>query len=333
MQHFTSLEPLHLQGAWVTIGAFDGVHRGHQALLRDFVAEARAHRAPAVVVTFFPHPAEVLGNRPNPFYLSTPEEKAARIARLGVDVLVTHPFNRQIAQRSAREFMEDLHAHLGLRRLWVGYDFALGRNREGDIPTLRRLGKALGYTLHVVAAYRLDGEVVSSTRIRKALARGEVEVAARLLGRPYAVPGEVVQGDGRGRHLGFPTANLAVWPRRMMPAAGVYACWAETPAGVYPAVINLGVRPTFERRPAAPRLEAHLLDFSGDLYGQTVTVHFMRRLRSEQRFPSAEALAAQIARDVAAAREALRAMPWPPGEAVPADAPMAALSDGDAIRK
>lgn len=306
MQHFTSLEPLRLQGAWVTIGAFDGVHRGHQALLRDFVAEARAHNAPAVVVTFYPHPAEVLGNRRNPFYLSTPEEKAALIARLGVDVLVTHPFNREVAQRSARDFMEDLHAHLGLRRLWVGYDFALGRHREGDIPTLRRLGEALGYTLHVVEAYRQDGMVVSSTRIRQALAAGDVALAARLLGRPYAVPGKVTRGDGRGRQLGFPTANLAVWPKRMMPAAGVYACQAEAAGEVYPAVVNLGVRPTFERRAVAPRLEAHLLDFSGDLYGQTLTLHFIARLRPEQRFPSAEALAAQIARDVAAAREALQ---------------------------
>ncbi len=306
MQHFTSLEPLRLQGAWVTIGAFDGVHRGHQALLRDFVAEARAHNAPAVVVTFYPHPAEVLGNRRNPFYLSTPEEKAALIARLGVDVLVTHPFNREVAQRSARDFMEDLHAHLGLRRLWVGYDFALGRHREGDIPTLRRLGEALGYTLHVVEAYRQDGMVVSSTRIRQALSAGDVALAARLLGRPYAVPGKVTRGDGRGRQLGFPTANLAVWPKRMMPAAGVYACQAEAGGEVYPAVVNLGVRPTFEQRPVAPRLEAHLLDFSGDLYGQTLTLHFIARLRPEQRFPSAEALAAQIARDVAAAREALQ---------------------------
>ncbi len=317
MQHFTSLEPLHLSGAWVTIGAFDGVHRGHQALLRAFVTEAHAHAAPAVVVTFYPHPAEVLGNRPNPFYLSTPEEKAALIAGLGADVLITHPFNRQVARRRARDFMEDLQAHLGLRRLWVGYDFALGRNREGDIPALRRLGEALGYTLHVVEAYRLDGEVVSSSRIRKALAQGEVALAGRLLGRPYAVPGEVVPGDGRGRLLGFPTANLAVWPRRMMPAAGVYACWAETAAGTHPAVVNLGVRPTFEPHPAAPRLEAHLLDFSGDLYGQTLTLHFIARLRPEQRFPSAEALAAQIARDVAAARETLRRSrpPTPANEA------------------
>jgi len=309
MQHVNALEPLHLQGAWVTIGVFDGVHRGHQALLRDFVAEARQHGAPAVVVTFYPHPAEVLGNHRAPFYLTTPEEKAAYIAALGVDVLVTHPFNREIAQRSARAFMEDLHAHLGLRRLWVGYDFALGRNREGDIPALRALGKVLGYTVHVVEPYRLDGDVVSSTRIRQALAAGDVALAARLLGRRYIVPGEVVRGDGRGRQIGFPTANLAVWPKRMVPATGVYACYADVDGHKYPAVVNIGVRPTFEQQPAAPRLEAHLLDFHGDLYGKTLPVEFVARLREERRFPSPEALAAQIQRDIAAARAVLAPSP------------------------
>ena len=312
MQHVHSLEPLHLQGAWVTIGSFDGVHRGHQALLRDFIAEARQHHAPAVVVTFYPHPAEVLGNRRSPFYLSPPEEKAERIAALGADVLVTHPFNRQIAQRSAREFMEALRAHLGLRRLWVGYDFALGRNREGDIPALKRLGEAMGYTVHVVQAYRLHGEVVSSTRIRQALAAGEVDRAAAMLGRHYAVPGKVVRGEGRGRQLGFPTANLAVWPKRMMPAAGVYACFAEVGGEAYPAVVNIGVRPTFENQPVAPRLEAHLLRFSGDLYGQEIVVTFLARLREERRFPSPEALVEQIRRDIAAAEAVFAA---PPAEA------------------
>ena len=307
MEHYTTLASLLLPRAWVTIGSFDGVHRGHQQLLRDFVAEARRYHAPAVVVTFYPHPVEVLGHRRDPFYLSTPEEKAALIAALGADVLITHPFDREVAQRSASDFMADLSAHLGLKRLWVGYDFALGRNREGDIPTLRRLGERLGYTVHVVEAYRLDGEIVSSSRIRRALAEGDVTLAARMLGRHYAVPGEVVRGDGRGRTIGFPTANLAVWPKRMLPAAGVYACFAEVEDdGRYAAVANIGVRPTFERQPVAPRVEAHLLDFRGDLYGRRLRLHFVARLRPERRFPSPQALAEQIARDIAAARRLLR---------------------------
>ncbi len=305
MQHYTSLAPLHLRNTWVTIGVFDGVHVGHQALLRDFVAEAHQHDAQAVVVTFYPHPAEVLGSVEVPFYLTSPEEKAARIAALGVDVLVTHPFDREVAQRSAYDFMADLHAHLGLRRLWVGYDFALGRHREGDIPTLRRLGQRLGYSLHVVEAYVLDGEVVSSTRIRQALYAGDVAGAARLLGRWYDVQGEVVRGDGRGRTLGFPTANLAVWPKRLIPKAGVYACYAEVAGRVHPAVVNIGTRPTFASQAAPPRIEAHLLDFSGELYGQKLTLQFVARLRDERRFPSPEALAAQINRDIEVAREHL----------------------------
>ncbi len=309
MQHVYTLTSLHLRGAWVTIGVFDGVHRGHQALLRDFVAEAHAHAAPAVVVTFYPHPAEVLSNRRAPFYLTSPEEKARLIAALGVDVLLTHPFDEEVARQPAQVFMQALKAHLGLRRLWVGYDFALGRGREGDIPTLRRLGETLGYTVHVVEAYRLDGEVVSSTRVRQALAAGQVRQAARLLGRLYDLPGQVVPGEGRGRRLGFPTANLATWPKRMVPASGVYACYADLAEGTFPAVVNIGVRPTFEQGEAVPRIEAHLLDFSGDLYGRRLTLRFVARLRAERRFPSAEALAAQIARDVAQARTVLAAEP------------------------
>ena len=306
MRHYTTLASLNLPRAWVTIGSFDGVHRGHQQLLQNFVAEALHHNAPAVVVTFYPHPAEVLGNRRRPFYLSTPEEKAALIAALDIDILVTYPFNHQVARRRAVDFMTDLSAHLGLKRLWVGYDFALGRNREGDIPTLRRLGERLGYTVHVIEAYRLNGEIVSSSRIRQALAEGDVQLATRMLGRQYAVPGEVVRGDGRGRVLGFPTANLAVWPKRMLPAAGVYACFAEIENTTrYPAVVNIGVRPTFEQQPVAPRVEAHLLDFGGDLYGRRLILYFVARLRPERRFPSPQALASQIARDIAAARRVL----------------------------
>ncbi len=304
MEHVYDLSPLRLKGAWVTIGSFDGVHLGHQRLLSEFVAEAREADAPAVVITFYPHPAEVLGKVHEPFYLSTPEEKAALMAELGVDVVVTHPFNRDVARLSAEEFMERLRRHLGLRRLWVGYDFALGRNREGDIPTLRQIGERMGYTLVVFPPYAVEGEIVSSSRIRRALADGDVEKAARLLGRLYAVPGEVVRGDGRGRGLGFPTANLAVWEKRMVPASGVYAAFARAGDKVYPAVVNIGVRPTFEER-AAPRIEAHLIGYSGNLYGEKLALEFVKRLRAERKFPSAEALRAQIERDVAQAKEIL----------------------------
>ena len=310
MEHYRSLKGVRLQGAWLTIGAFDGVHLGHRALVEPFVAAAHAAGAPAVALTFFPHPSVVLQQQRTPFYLSTPDEKAELLGALGVDVVITHPFNRRVAAMSARAFVGELKAHLGLRMLWVGYDFALGRNREGDIPTLRRLGREMGFEVHVVEALRIDGEIVSSSRIRALLAAGEVEAANRLLGRPYRVSGRVVRGDGRGRSLGFPTANLRIWARRMVPAPGVYVARAHLEDGsTFGAVVNIGVRPTFEVRPKAPRVEAHLLGFSGDLYGRCLTLEFWQRLRGERRFPSPEALAAQIRRDVARAQEVLAHVP------------------------
>lgn len=307
MQHVRQLTGVRLRHAWVTIGAFDGLHLGHQALLRAFVQAAHAAGAPAVALTFYPHPSVVLGNSRDPFYLMSPGEKAAFMEQLGVDVLITHPFNRQVAAIPARDFLERLKAQLGLRCLWVGYDFALGRNREGDIPTLRRLGQEMGFTLRVMDPVVVDGEVVSSTRIRRLLAAGAVEQAARLLGRPYAVPGRVRRGDGRGRRIGIPTANLQVWSRRMVPAAGVYVARAHLADGrTFGAAVNIGVRPTFEIRPVPPRVEAHLLGFTGDLYGQPLILEFLHRLREERRFPSVEALVAQIRADILAAEEWLR---------------------------
>ncbi len=307
MQHVRQLTGLHLRGAWVTIGAFDGIHLGHQALLRAFVQAAHTAGAPAVALTFYPHPSVVLRGSRDPFYLMAPGEKAAFMAALGVDVLITHPFNREVAAIPARAFLQGLRKHLGMRCLWVGYDFALGRNREGDIPTLRRLGREMGFTVRVTEPVMVDGEVVSSTRIRRLLAQGAVERAARLLGRPYAVPGRVRRGDGRGRRIGVPTANLQVWSRRMVPAAGVYVARAHLADGSrYGAAVNIGVRPTFEVRPVAPRVEAHLLGFAGDLYGQALTLEFLHRLRDERRFPSVEALVAQIQADIHAAEEWLR---------------------------
>ena len=306
MQHYRSLDGVHLQGAWLTIGAFDGVHVGHQAIIEPFVAQAHAAGAPAVVLTFFPHPEVVLQRRRRPFYLSTPEEKADLLGSLGVDVVITHRFNRRVAALSARAFMERLKAHLDLRMLWVGYDFALGRNREGDIPTLKRLGEELGYRVHVVEAVTLKGEVISSSHIRALLSAGRVEEAARLLGRPYQVAGRVVPGDGRGRALGFPTANLKIWRRRMVPGPGVYVAQAQLADGrTWGAVVNVGTRPTFEIQPKPPRVEAHLLGFHGDLYGQCLTLSFLHRLREERRFPSPEDLAAQIRQDLRRAEEML----------------------------
>jgi riboflavin kinase/FMN adenylyltransferase len=238
-------------------------------------------------------------------YLTNPDEKAALLAQAGIDLVVTLRFNPELAALTAREFMLLLKQHLGVVHLQVGSDFALGRGRQGDIPTLRALGEELGYALAVTEPVRAGSEVISSSRIRTALVEGDLGLATQLLGRPYKVSGEVIHGDGRGRDLGIPTANLDVWAEQIIPRSGVYACRAQTQTGSYLALTNIGVRPTFHSEPVAPRVESMLLDFSGDLYGQPIDIYFISRLRDEQRFASVEALINQIQIDIQHARDTL----------------------------
>jgi riboflavin kinase/FMN adenylyltransferase len=306
MQIFWSLEDLHLQDVWLTIGSFDGVHRGHQAIVRRLTAGAKAASAPAVVLTFHPHPAVVLRDRHGPYYLTSPQERAELLGELGVDVVVIHPFNHEVANLTAREFVSRLHTHLGLKRLVVGHDFALGHNREGDLPTLERLGGEFGYQLEVIGPISFSDQEVSSSQIRSALLQGDVEQAAVLLGRAFEVSGLVVHGDGRGKQIGIPTANLDVWPERLLPKSGVYACLARVGGREVQAVTNVGVRPTFTAAPA-PLVETHLLDYEANLYQEEISLSFIARLRDEQRFSGVPALVAQIQKDIHCAREILGA--------------------------
>jgi riboflavin kinase/FMN adenylyltransferase len=308
MQPVTSLEDLRLtQPTCLTIGAFDGVHRGHQALIGTMVAQAHATGHSAVVVTFFPHPSVVLRGRRPSFYLSTPEDKVEHLRALGVDAVVTHPFSREVAAIPAAEFVERLVTYAHLAELWCGEDFALGRNREGDVEFLRAAGIRKGFSVHVVPPVLIDGEVISSTRIRQTLRDGAVEQAARYLGRPFRLAGQVIQGAQRGRKLGIPTANLSIWDEYAVPAVGVYACraWIPGESQFHEAVVNIGFRPTFEGGEARPVVEAHLLDYSGDLYGSRLTLEFIERLRPEMKFPGVDALVAQIHRDIDQARHIL----------------------------
>jgi riboflavin kinase/FMN adenylyltransferase len=304
MQIHWSLQDLHLQDVWLTIGSFDGVHRGHQAIVQKLTAGAHTAGAPAVVITFHPHPAVVLRGKQGPYYLTSPEERAALLGELGVDIVVIHPFNHEVANLSAREFVSRLHTHLGLKRLCVGHDFALGHNREGNLLTLESLGEEFGYQLEVISPISFSDQEVSSSQIRSSLMQGDVEQAALLLGRPYEVNGPVVHGDGRGKQLGIPTANLDVWPERLLPKAGVYACLAKVGERELHAVANVGVRPTFTAAPA-PVVEAHLLDFKADVYQQEISLSFIARLRDEQRFSGIPALVAQIQQDIQCTREIL----------------------------
>jgi riboflavin kinase/FMN adenylyltransferase len=258
-----------------------------------------------VVLTFYPHPSEVLKKRQDSFYLTTPEERAALLGQLGVDVVITHPFNLDVAALSAREFMVYLQEHLQMSRLMIGYDFALGRGREGNVNRLQALGQELGYQVELFEAFRLGEQVISSSGVRAALAEGAVETASKLLGRLYRVSGVVVPGDGRGRTIGIPTANLEVWSQRVIPRAGVYVCRAFLNGKGFGAVTNIGVRPTFEPQTVNLRVETHLLDFEGDLYGREIQLDFLARLRDEQRFPNIEALVEQIHKDIRRSREIL----------------------------
>jgi riboflavin kinase/FMN adenylyltransferase len=302
MQHLYALNSLNLKNTWLAIGSFDGVHRGHQEIVRRLSSGAHAEGAQSVVLTFHPHPKIVLGKRKDFFYLTSPEERAAILGEYGIDLVITYPFDLQVAGTSARDFVEKIHTHLGFNRLWVGPDFALGRKREGDIPALRKLGSEFGFFLEAIAPVKISEIQISSSQIRTLLSEGKVEQAIDLLNRPYSLSGVVVPGDGRGRTIGIPTANLHVWEEKLLPGAGVYVCQALVNNRYHGAVTNIGVRPTFDHRTLILQVEAHLLDFSEDLYGQEIKLEFLHRLRDEHRFPDPQALVNQINQDIAQAR-------------------------------
>jgi riboflavin kinase/FMN adenylyltransferase len=300
----------------LTIGNFDGVHIGHRAILRTVTDRARAVDGEAVVYTFDPHPRKVLQGERAPGLLTTTEQKLELLAAAQIDLVVLEPFTPAFAQTSPERFVREcIHGRMSPREVYVGYDFHFGRDREGSMRTLTELGPRLGFAVTIIPEVTIGSRDVSSTRIRERLAAGEVEEAALLLGRPYAIRGRVVEGDRRGRTLGFPTANVAP-ETEVLPGHGVYAGRVRLlddpqpgtdgpPRGArFGAVTNVGRRPTF--KDDDPSLaEAHLLDFAGDLYGRRIEVGFESRLREEQRFPGPDALREQISRDADEARRRL----------------------------
>ena len=302
MRHFQSLEGVQLQDTWLTIGTFDGVHRGHQEIVRSLVSNAHADGSEAVVLTFYPHPAVVIGKRQNPSYLTTPEERAALLGDLGVDVVITFPFTQPISNLSAQEFITILKSHLDMKHLIVGPDFALGHNRIGNIEYLGEAGKKLGYSVSAITPYEVDGQIVSSSKIREALREGEIELVNILLGRPYFIRGQVVPGDGRGHTIGIPTANLSLWPERALLKSGVYATQCIINDRTYGAVTNIGVRPTFATQHEHLQVEAHLLSFDDQIYGLEVQLDFISHLRDEQKFSGIDALVSQIQQDILQAK-------------------------------
>jgi len=292
----------------VAVGNFDGVHRGHRALVAAAISRARAEGGAAVVLTFDPHPARVLRPLEAPAALTTLAQKEELVAGLGIDRLAVLPFDARLAGLAPAAFAREVLAEaLAARHVVVGESFRFGRGRLGDARSLEALGASLGFGVEVVPPVLHRGLPISSSRVREALVRGEVSEALELLGRPHFVDGTVVRGDGRGRTLGIPTANLAP-DEQILPARGVYAARCRVASGTWqPAVVNVGERPTFGG--GRVTLEAHLLDFGGDLYDTRVRLAFQERLRGEERFESAGALVARIQQDIRAARALLP----PPG--------------------
>jgi riboflavin kinase / FMN adenylyltransferase len=304
MQHYRSLEGLILENTWLTVGVFDGVHRGHRQVLNKLTAGARANGALAVVLTFDPHPAKVFG-RGDIKLLTLPGERAKLLGELGVDAVITHPFDKRVANITAFDFMKQLKDQLGVRHLVLGYDSTLGRNREGHATRLAEIGSELGYTVETVSALGDESGVISSTEIRKLVTVGKVAEAAHLMDHPYRLQGLVAYGDQRGRTIGFPTANLNYAHEKVVPASGIYACRAYVRGGKYAAAVNIGTNPTFTPDKHTLNVEAYLLDFAEDIYDETVTLEFVQRLRDELKYDSVTALIEQIGRDVEQTREIL----------------------------
>jgi riboflavin kinase/FMN adenylyltransferase len=292
----------------VTIGNFDGHHRGHRALLQAVVDAAGKKNGTPIVLTFDPHPVKVLAPHVELRFLTSKDEKLARFQQAGISEVLFVPFDRNLAAMSPQAFVYDiLRDSMGTRELFVGEHFAFGKNRSGHVAELVSLGRECGFTVHPMAPFRVNGEVVSSSRIRTLIQQGDVQDAARYLGRHYCLSGEVVVGQRRGQALGWPTANLPLPSDRVIPADGVYVTEAVWKARPFDSVSYIGTRPTFGS--GERLLEVYLLDAKHDLYGESVEVQFLQRLRGDLACATAEDLSAQISADVSQAREVLRTTP------------------------
>jgi len=285
----------------VAIGVFDGVHLGHRHLIGYLKRQALVREYMAGVVTFANHPQEVVCPQIPVSYLTSLEEKVSLLQQLDVQLIVPLTFNHELAELPARQFVQLLQKYVKMKGLIVGPDFALGRNREGDVFALRSMGKEMGFSIDVVAPKIIEGETASSTSIRKALAKGDIRKAGMLLGRPFSLKGPVVHGVERGTSLGFPTANLQASLNQALPADGVYVTRAFLGNRAYPSVTNIGRRPTFGQ--GERTIEVYLLDFSGDVYGEMLTIELLEHLRDEKRFSDPAELKAQIEKDVGRARQ------------------------------
>jgi riboflavin kinase/FMN adenylyltransferase len=290
----------------LTIGVFDGVHLGHQRLISELIRQARQKGLLAGVVTFRQHPEDLFSTGKRLPFLTDMKKRTGLLKDEGVDFIVTLSFNRGLAALGARQFMELLQKHLHMRGLVIGADFALGKDREGDTGVIRNLGKEMGFSVTVVPPLKINGEVVSSTALRHALAKGDIDKVHELTGRPFSLRGKVVEGAGRGEELGFPTANMDVKSGQALPPDGVYVGLTRVNGKVYQSMTNIGKNPTFGDTERS--VESYLVDYHGDLYGKEVQLDIVARLRHEKKFAGAEELKKQISMDVIQGENILRTM-------------------------
>ncbi len=288
----------------ITLGNFDGVHLGHQAIFKKVIERAGEINGTSIAFTFEPHPLKVLAPERSPQLLNTFHGKMRLLEAFGIDLVICAHFTRAFADQHPEDFARDvLHKQIGVKEVYVGYDYAFGKGREGSIDSLRRMGETYGFKVGIIEPVQVDRVVVSSSVVRDLLSNGRVEEAARLLGRNYMIEGEVVHGSHRGHTLGFPTANLKT-ANELIPAFGVYAVLARLKDRMHKGVASIGIRPTFDGGPVS--VEVYLFDFQEDLYGREMEVAFVKRLRGEEKFSGVESLVRQIRQDVQHAQEALK---------------------------
>jgi riboflavin kinase/FMN adenylyltransferase len=303
MNFVDTLEKHRYKASWAAIGAFDGVHRGHQVLFSHLVEGAHQAGLPALAITFDPLPGLFFNHQSNGFNITSVQERLDLIKQQGVDEVIVLEFSRELADIEAFEFMREVKKNLGLNNLFCGFNFTLGKGRSGNVTELNRIGNSLGFTMEVEPPVEVEGETVSSSTIRALLRAGNIRKANAFLTRRFSLTGEVVHGEHRGGKLGIPTANLQFPEHRLLPMNGVYATRAVINGKSYDAVTNIGVRPTFENPLPHPRVEPHLLDTNEDFYQQTLKLEFLEYLRPEMKFPDGQSLVAQIQTDIARARE------------------------------
>jgi riboflavin kinase/FMN adenylyltransferase len=306
LSEYHSFSSLHLEKTCVTIGAFDGIHLGHRSLLDPFIDYAERLHLPTAVVTFDPPPTVFFQRNGIQKNIILPEERASILSPLGIQYLITLKFDQKLADLSPHEFISEMKHALNMESIWVGMNFSLGKNRSGTTDVIRGLMQEFNFSLYEVPQLTLDGDVVSSTRIRGLLTTGNIREANHLLGYSFFINNEIIHGEARGRKLGIPTINMAYPEKKVMVAKGVYATRITIQDDIYAAVTNVGTRPTFHDEEEQVVIESFLLENAfDDLYGKTARIEFVEYLRTEKKFPSAKDLVDQIHQDIAEAREIL----------------------------